>query len=139
MAVRYKEQLGAAIRERREGLGITQKELAEAACVKEPQTVSRWERGETAPSDLEAVAAALQCSIAELMAGIEPPSRRAARKLNLVVADSPETQLDQIQAAVEEIKRLLTADGSAWIQSVEDLVAQVRSASGSPPTRGSGQ
>jgi transcriptional regulator with XRE-family HTH domain len=111
VAVRYKTQLGEAIKRRREELGMTQKDLADAANIAEPQTVSRWERGQNLPSDMERVAEALQTTIEDLMRGIKPPDRRTARKLSLSIGDSDqgaillriESKLDQLLAREESL------------------------------------
>lgn len=87
MAENYKVQLGLAIAARRNELGMTQKDLADATHYKEAQSVSRWERGETVPGDLDVVAAALQWTVAELVAGIEPPNRKVARQLGMVAGE----------------------------------------------------
>jgi transcriptional regulator with XRE-family HTH domain len=78
MAERYKVELGRAIAKRRRDLGLTQKELADATHYKEGQTVSRWERGENLPGDLDVIARALGWTLEELTAGIEAPNRRVA-------------------------------------------------------------
>ncbi|MDJ0344488.1 helix-turn-helix transcriptional regulator [Streptomyces sp. H10-C2] len=48
-AARLRFELGAAVRERREALGITQKQLAEAAGLQQP-AVARFEAGGTMPT-----------------------------------------------------------------------------------------
>lgn len=105
MAVRYKAELGQAIARRRKELGLTQKDLAELTHYKEAQTVSRWERGENLPGDLEVVATALQWTLPELMAGIVPPDRRTARKLGIdrSMADGGTPQLERIEAQYDRI------------------------------------
>lgn len=105
VAVLHKEQLGLVIKGRREDLGLTQKQLAERAHVKESQTVSRWERGEREPNDLGAVAAALQfSSVSEMLAGIDMPEKRRRR------AD-PEggTLLERMASEQRRIERKLDA------------------------------
>jgi transcriptional regulator with XRE-family HTH domain len=83
MAVRYKAELGQAIKRRREELGLTQSDLADRTHYKEAQSVSRWERGENLPRDLSVIAEALEWTLGELVAGIEPPDSRAARRLGI--------------------------------------------------------
>ena len=109
MVLRYREQLGAAMRRRRIELNLKQKDVAAAAHVKEPQTVSRWERGMNTPSDLEAVAAALQWTVGEMMAGIQPPTG-VARKLDITPNDEAplREQLARMEAKLEEIYNLLS-------------------------------
>jgi transcriptional regulator with XRE-family HTH domain len=114
MSTRYKVELGQAIKRRREELGLTQKELADLTHYKEGQTVSRWERGQNLPGDLEIVATALQWTLPEMMAGIEPPDRRTARRAG--IEPTPElfaatSQLDRIEGLLTElIERLVAAD-----------------------------
>jgi transcriptional regulator with XRE-family HTH domain len=140
MVLRYREQLGAAMRRRRVELGLSQKDVAEAAHVKEPQTVSRWERGMNMPSDLEAVAVALRWTIPEMMAGIQPPAR-VARKLDLTPGDDEqpaESQLDRIEAKLDGLTRLLTGEADATserpVEAVAGVVARLKEATGSPPS-----
>jgi transcriptional regulator with XRE-family HTH domain len=113
MSSRYKLELGQAIKRRRSELGLTQKDLADLTHFKEGQTVSRWERGENLPSDLEIVANALQWTLAEMMADIAPPDRRTARRLGIVDNVTPdpfssngtvETRLDAIEQKLEDIR-----------------------------------
>src|SRR5258708_4661954 len=99
MADHYKVELGQVIKRR-------QKDLAERTHYKEAQTVSRWERGENSPGDLEVVAMALEWSLAELVAGIEPPNRRTARQFG-IPDEVRETQLDRIERLLNEIHALL--------------------------------
>jgi transcriptional regulator with XRE-family HTH domain len=74
-------ELGAAIRERRQAIGLSQGRLAQLASVN-LRTIQRWEDGETmkARDKLDQVAAGLDCSEQELVArayeiaGLEPPS-----------------------------------------------------------------
>ncbi|MFF4775513.1 helix-turn-helix domain-containing protein [Microtetraspora fusca] len=60
-AARIRFELGAAVRRRREGLGLTQAELAERAGLKQP-AVARFEAGGTMPTIpmLERLAEALE-------------------------------------------------------------------------------
>ncbi|MBF6177945.1 anaerobic benzoate catabolism transcriptional regulator [Nocardia otitidiscaviarum] len=60
-AARIRFELGAAVRQRREELGLTQAELGELAGLKQP-AVARFEAGGTMPTIpvLERLAAALQ-------------------------------------------------------------------------------
>lgn len=118
VAALYKQQLGAVIAGRREALGLTQKELAERAHVKESQTVSRWERGERAPNDLEAVAAALETTVPEMLAGLEPLSQRRRKAMNATGSGS---QLDRIEA---QLGRLEAAVGMLTSQTGRERVAQ---------------
>lgn len=134
MSTRYKAELGAAIKKRRLELGLTQKALAELTHHQESQTVSRWERGENLPSDLEVVATALRWTLPEMMAGIVPPDRRAARRLG--IADPPEgtpdpfgdSQLDRIEAKVDHLSQAVDQLGqkqSLLTETERELLRQV--------------
>lgn len=116
MAERYKVELGQAIKRRRESKGWTQGDLAKATHYKDGQAVSRWERGANMPSNLDAVAEALDCTLAELVEGIIPPNKTVARKLGIVTAngtpDLAETfnrndEQDQFAAIMRKLDRIL--------------------------------
>ena len=135
MASHYKVELGQAIRGRREELGLTQKDLAELTHYTEAQTVSRWERGENLPSDLETVASALQWTLADLVAGIQPADRRTARRFGQAPEPS-RSQLDRIEQQLSEIHDLLLGDGAASVEEVLDgLADRLLQAGGSLPPR----
>ncbi|MEU6482530.1 helix-turn-helix transcriptional regulator [Streptomyces sp. NPDC046887] len=72
-AARIRYELGRAVRERRESLGMTQEELARAAGLRQP-AVARFEGGGTMPTLplLERIAAALGL---RLHVGFEPLDR----------------------------------------------------------------
>lgn len=116
MAAVYKEQLGEEIRRRRKALGLTQRALADKAHVKETTTVSRWERGEREPTDLEAVAKALDTTASEMLSGLHPLHQKDRLRLD----PAAPTQLDRLEAMLrlllsrlpdpaEEIERELQA------------------------------
>lgn len=145
MSVRYRAELGQAIQRRRKELGLTQKDLADRTHYREAQAVSRWERGENLPRDLEIVAIALDWTLAELVAGIEPPDRRVARRLGIAPPseDAPrraghfDERLDAIQRTLDQILELLQlltgetpADEAAAM--LEGLPQEVAQAAGLP-------
>lgn len=99
MAAAYKEELGRQIKRRREELGLTQRELAELAHVKEATTVSRWERGERGPTDLEAVASALQTTASEMLSELSPLHQKDRAPLDRTGG----TQLDRIEGMLREL------------------------------------
>ncbi|QXE36347.1 helix-turn-helix domain-containing protein [Streptomyces sp. GMY02] len=72
-ATRVRYELGRAVRERREALGMTQAQLAEAAGLRQP-AVARFEAGGTMPTLplLERIAAALHL---RLSVAFEPLDR----------------------------------------------------------------
>lgn len=127
MAERYKVELGRAIAARRKHLGMTQKDLADATHYKEAQTVSRWERGENLPADLEVVAKALDWSISDLVAGIEAPDGRAARYLGLRAVDSQVTP-DLADALTTDKERLAAIEQR--LATIEEQLGQLLVAAG---------
>jgi transcriptional regulator with XRE-family HTH domain len=114
MAAVYKEELGRQIKRRREELGLTQRELADLAHVKEATTVSRWERGERGPTDLEAVASALQTSASQMLSELSPLNQRERRELDR----SGPTQLDRIEATLERMERMLKESAGPIADSI---------------------
>lgn len=125
VAALYKKQLGDVIRERREALGLTQKDLAERSSVEEPQTVSRWERGLNAPTDLEAVARALETTADELLRQLRPVNQKERRRLE----PYGPTQLDRIERKLDAL--LLSAgiepaslDTDDQVEAIEHAAAE---------------
>ncbi len=96
VAVLYKEQLGRAIKRRREALGLTQRQLADLVNVEEAQTVSRWERGLNSPTDLEAVAAGLQTTASVILKELDPAGPRHGRP-------GAESQLDRLETKIDAL------------------------------------
>lgn len=99
VAALYKEQLGALIRERRLALDLTQRGLADKIGIQEPQTVSRWERGENAPIDLEAVARALDTTAGEMLGQLSPAAIHDKR----LAQDAEQSQLDRIEQSLADV------------------------------------
>jgi len=99
VAALYRQQLGEVIKARREDLGLTQKDLADRANVEEPQTVSRWERGINAPTDLEAVARALEWEVDEMLRRLTPLGQKERRQLS---PHGP-SQLDRIEQMLDKV------------------------------------
>lgn len=108
MAVQYRKQLGQALRERRDELEMTQAQVAEGVESYlrergqlrgerfEAQNISRWERGANLgrPENLEAVAHALDTTVAALMAGVQPAQRSRQT-----------SQLDRIESMLQALLR----------------------------------
>jgi transcriptional regulator with XRE-family HTH domain len=132
VADEYKLAVGGRIKERREALGMTQKQLADAMHYKEGQTVSRWERGENLPADLSVVAAALQWTVEQLMRGVDPPNARKARNAGVALPQPDETspQLDHIEDVLERLVGLLEGqhDAIAGLTEQLDALAETRTA-----------
>jgi putative transcriptional regulator len=90
----YAVRLGERIRQKREALQITQRELADRiGGAVEGTTVSRWERGRNTPSaqSLQAISEALQTTVDELTGDLQADAE--------IVAN----QLDRIERLVEQI------------------------------------
>lgn len=104
VAALYKQQLGEVIRARRKELGLSQKDLADRANVEEPQTVSRWERGINGPTDLDAVARALEWTADEMLRRLTPIGQKERRE----IFPAGPTQLDRIEAKLNDLIVLLT-------------------------------
>jgi putative transcriptional regulator len=90
----YAVRLGERIRQKREALQITQRELADRiGGAVEGTTVSRWERGRNTPSpqSLQAISEALETTIDELTGGLPSDDEIVA------------SQLDRIERLLEQI------------------------------------
>lgn len=110
VAALYREQLGEVIRQRREALGLTQKDLAQRASIEESQTVSRWERGLNQPTDLDAVARALETTPDEMLRDLRPVSQKERRRLD---PHGP-TQLDRVERKLDALLHHLKIDTAAF-------------------------
>lgn len=147
VATLYKQQLGAVIRRRREALGLTQRQLADRVSISEAQTVSRWERGERAPTDLDAVARGLETSTEELLAELEPLGQRQRRTMDtseLTQLDRVEHKLDRVLAALDEqaeerealasaateLRAALVGDAAAGLQRTREQASPGRRGTG---------
>lgn len=122
MAAVYKEQLGELIKEKREKLGLTQRDLADKAHVKEATTVSRWERGERAPTDLESVARALETTASEMLAQLSPLHQKDRRRLD----PAAPSQIDRIEAMLEVLVNRLSGPAETVQQEMQAALQQAR-------------
>lgn len=155
MATLYKQQLGAAIRRRREALGLTQRQLADRLHLSEAQTVSRWERGDRAPADLDAVAEALETTTELMLAELEPIGQRQRRAMSangLTQLDRIENKLDAIlveirerderldahEGAITELRAALLGDVAEDLLRTRERVARDRAGTGPRARRGAG-
>lgn len=128
VATLYKQQLGTAIRRRREVLGLTQRQLADRLHLSEAQTVSRWERGDRAPADLDAVANALETTTEILLADLEPIGQRQRRAMSsngLTQLDRIENKIDALFVEVRERDDRLEAQERAITELRAALVGDV--------------
>lgn len=102
MASEHVKRMGARIKDRREELGLTQKQLADlVGGATDGNQVSKWERGANRPTDarLEKIAEALQVQPAYFHT--PPPAGGTG---DLMTAFSPErSQLDRIEAKLDAI------------------------------------
>jgi putative transcriptional regulator len=90
----YAVRLGERIRQKRETLQITQRELADRiGGAVEGTTVSRWERGRNTPSpqSLQAISEALETTVNDLTGGLPTDDEIVA------------SQLDRIERLVQQI------------------------------------
>lgn len=116
MAAMYKQQLGEIIRRRRLELHLTQNQVADLAGVGQSLTVSRWERGISAPSDLDAVATALQTTAGEMLAEIRDLEGKQRRELHPKGA----SQLDRIERMLGEVKETQERLEAMFTRATED-------------------
>lgn len=104
MAVEMAEQIGARMKARREELGLTQAEVALRIPGKAGgDQVSRWERGEHQPRNLEPIAIALEVETPYFYA--PEPDKSVTPDLSL--NGDGESQLDRIEAALERLTEKL--------------------------------
>lgn len=99
-------RLGRNLAGYRKALGLTQEQLAQRLGV-EPETISRFERGATAPSlaTLEKIAALLQVRISDLLGEASPMPSDAAMILHAWLLRLNEDDRDFV---LESVKRLCT-------------------------------
>lgn len=105
MGARQPKLIGAAVRDYRARLGLTQQAVAELADVA-PETLSRIERNRLATSlDLtRRLASALEVSVDDLLGPRKPTSERtlrpAERRLLALVRKMDETSIDDLARAL---------------------------------------
>ena len=107
MAAAYLKRVGERIRERRDELGLSQRELAEQLPGKaDGNQVSKWERGLHRPSDdtLEHIAKILSVDVAYFLAATPEPGTG-----DLLAAFDGETQLDRIERKLDALIRMQSA------------------------------
>lgn len=95
-------ELGRRIRDAREAKGWLQKDLARA-CHVEPVTVSRWERGVTAPdlNTIERIAAALDQPITYLVSSTRTPAAA------LDEAAVRQMVREEVEGAIADVEKML--------------------------------
>ena len=156
MASQQAARIGQRIRERRlelDGRGrddhMTQRELADKVTDLTGRVgidgnyVSRWERGEHRPNDttLDAIADALQTSVADLMAGPLADRKSPGETPDLMAAvNNGETsdlreQLDAIRKDVAEIKKMRQKDIAEIKRLLEVVSAQIGERATTRPPR----
>ena len=119
MAREHVLRIGARIKDRRDELGLSQKEVADRmpGLAVDGNYISRWERGIVKPGDehMGDLAKALETTIAALL--IDPPdksetpdlSRKGSSQLDEIQADLAATrvELGALATQVEELKQML--------------------------------
>lgn len=117
MADEHRERVGAAIRERRKELGLSQRALAAKIPVTE-KTLARWEKGQSFGhmSNLEKVAEELDTTVDALMTGPRDAKRQDTPSLLDTLGgaapasgDELRTQLDRIEHNQATIWRAINA------------------------------
>lgn len=107
----HKVELGKIIARRRKDVGLTQAALARLVPVETAQTVSRWERGLNEPTNLPALAEALQTTpeamIAEL-SRVAKITQRDRRQLGMT-----ESQMDRIEHKLDQLLAIRQLAGAA--------------------------
>lgn len=105
-------EFGQRVRQRREGVGMSQEELAKKIALKSgKQTISRWEQGKSEPSLTEAkrIAEALNVTLNWLVDGEDPaPTAMSEPPLGYVLMSSQEVidmQRKLIKQQAEELER----------------------------------
>jgi transcriptional regulator with XRE-family HTH domain len=112
MADAHKERVGAAIRERRDELDLSQAALAAKIPVAE-KTLRRWENGESFGhmDNLERLAEALETTVDKLMAGPEKAKGQTPDLLGSVNGDVPDDLRQQVQDLHAKVDRIIDALG----------------------------
>lgn len=105
------EELGRQIRKRRKQLGLTQEALAERLGVGH-QALSRIEQGKMAPKmeRLPALAACLQCAIADLFRFEKAGEENYAERINDLLSQLPEQKKEFVYNHLASLIRLLNQD-----------------------------
>lgn len=139
MAVQYREQVGQAIRDRRDQLGVSQEAVADRidawfADQGKPrrtpmtaQTISRWERGENMgrADNLEALAAALETTVGEIMAQVKAKPLADKRRNG---GDPTSAQLDRIEAKLNAVLEALGRSPLVADPEMAEIAAELGSA-----------
>lgn len=102
MASEHVKRMGSRMRERREELGMTQRQLADlVGGATDGNQVSKWERGANRPTDptLEKLAGALQVEVSYFHTS--PPANGTGDLMNAFSGEEP--QLDRIEAKLDAI------------------------------------
>jgi len=139
MAAEHVARIGSRIRQRREELGLSQRELAEALPGKsDGNQVSKWELGKHNPSvdTLEAIADVLECDVSYFHV---PAPRPGTPDL---IGALGTTQLDRIEAKLDELlSRVQPQSLAEATGAVEELPPPVerRPATAAPSPRVSGR
>lgn len=145
MAVQYKEQVGAELRRRRVALRLSQSQVADRVEnwlranrdrapgeTFDPQNVSRWERGANMATsgNLEAVAHALETTVAEIMGSIKPEGKK------LTVLDGGKRSDDDLRQELRQVKEQLDWLTQQWSQELSPFLASQKIRAGGASVQG---
>jgi transcriptional regulator with XRE-family HTH domain len=101
MASEHVKRMGARIKDRREELGMTQRQLADqVGGATDGNQVSKWERGSNRPSDAKLERLAVALKVDPSYFHTPPPLRETG---DLMGAFDGETQLDRIEGMLEAL------------------------------------
>lgn len=123
MASEHVKRMGARIKERREELGMTQRQLADAVGgATDGNQVSKWERGANRPTDarLELIARALHVEPSYFHT--PPPTEGTG---DLMTALNSGSQLDRIEAQLHALAKHVAAMDAAALERDEEMAAQL--------------
>lgn len=132
LAVMHRETIGQRIAERREALGLSQEQLAERIGVR-AQTVSRWERGANLGriGNLDRVAEALEITMSDLMADLEPTNGNGQQEKSTDATD----RIEALEGEVSELRGGLVAAVELLLDQAErEAEAAERRAEGQGPS-----
>ena len=150
MASEQARRMGRRIAERRKELGWTQRELAEN--IPAPKVtadyVSKWERGEHAPSDehMPLLCAALEVDELDLRAGPiaeRKPKTKTPDLMGTVNGDVPDDDLRQQLARIDQrlkrIEKILSSTTDHdLLEQINDAVATIQEATREEPQTATG-
>lgn len=136
MADAHKERVGAAIRERREELDLSQRELAAKIPVTE-KTLRRWESGESFGhmDNLERLAELLNTTVDRLMAG--PAKQKGPTPDPFAASSNGGSDSERLARIEHKLNRLLAlVEDADLATALGDLADSIRRGPPAPPAAG---